>query len=49
MDFFDKFLLFLSVLAFFFVILAVAEQIWYNRRREIARKLTEEFFRRKHH
>lgn len=48
MDFFDKFLLFLSVLAFFWVILAVAEQVWYNRRRKIARKLTEEFFKRKH-
>lgn len=49
MDFVDRFLLFLSVLAFFFVILAGAEQVWYNRRREIARKLTEEFFNRKHH
>lgn len=48
MDFFDKFLLFLSVLAVFFAILAGAEQVWYNRRRTRARKLTEEFFNRKH-
>lgn len=49
MDFGDKFLLFLSVLACFWVILAAAEQVWYNRRRKRARKITEEFFNRKHH
>ena len=48
MDFGNKFLLFLSVLACFWIILAAAEQVWYNRRRKMARKLTEEFFRRKH-
>lgn len=49
MDFGNKFLLFLSVLACFWVILAAAEQVWYNRRIKRARKLTDEFFNRKHH